>query len=433
MRGMTFYIYTLGCKVNTYESEMMQEKLLKHGYVYDKESPDIIIVNTCTVTNVADHKSKEMVARFRARHKDAILIVCGCSSENQNTLYQTMGIDILLGNKDKSQIVELIEDYQKNHQPITIFNETRELPFEDMEVEKFTTHTRAFVKIQDGCNNFCSYCIIPFVRGVPRSKDFDVALKEMESLVNNGHQEIVLTGIHTGSYGLGTPYDLTDLIHEASKLENLKRIRISSIEVTELNEKFMEELRHNPKICNHFHIPLQAGSDEVLKKMNRKYDLKYFEDKLKEIREIRPDVSITTDIIVGHPYETNELFEETVKNASKFAFSKIHVFPFSKRDGTVSAKAPEEVQVSDVEKKRRSHVLCELSKELEVSYAKKFIRKDLEVLIEKSGEVSTGLTSNYLRVSVKEKIPNNTMVSVHITENNGKELIGEVLEKISLG
>ncbi len=429
---MKFYIYTLGCKVNAYESEMMQEKLLKQGYLYEKENPDIIIVNTCTVTNVADHKSQEMVKRFRAHHKNAILVVCGCSSEKEKTVYQTLGIDILLGNKDKSKIVELLEEYLKNHHQITILNSTRNLPFEDMEVENFTTHTRAFVKIQDGCNNFCSYCIIPFVRGVPRSKDFLVALKEIQNLVNHGHQEIVLTGIHTGSYGLGTSHDLTDLIHEASKLANLKRIRLSSIEVTELNEKFMEELRQNPKICNHFHIPLQAGSDEILKKMNRKYDLKYFEEKLKEIRLIRPDVSITTDIIVGHPYETKELFECTIKTAKKFAFSKIHVFPFSKREGTASSKVPQKFEVSDSEKKMRSHLLCALSKELEVNYAKKFINKDLEVLIEKSDDISSGLSSNYLRVLIPKKIPNNTMVKVHITENEENKLKGEVLEKISL-
>jgi len=422
---MKFYIYTLGCKVNAYESEMMKEKLLKQGFVYDKENPDIVIVNTCSVTNVADNKSFKMVRHFKKNNENAILVVCGCSSENKSTIYETMGIDILIGNNEKSKIVSLIKNYIESNQPYSKFYHTRKLPFEDMEIEKFTTHTRAFVKIQDGCDNFCSYCVIPFVRGSIRSKDFSLALKEIATLVKNGHQEIVLTGIHTGSYKSKEGYDLTDLIHEMSKLEGLKRIRISSIEITELNDKFLQELKNNPKICNHLHVPLQAGSNLILKKMNRKYDLDYFENKLKEIRTIRPGISITTDIIVGHPYETNDLFLETLSTAQKFAFSKIHVFPYSKREGTLSSMMEE--QVSEEEKKRRSKELVSLSRQLEKEYAKKYLNQIVSVLIETSNEESVGCTSNYLKVRIKKTIPNNTIVNVKIKKMVNDELIGEVV------
>ena len=406
---MTFYIYTLGCKVNTYESEVMQEKMLEHGFTYSKENPTIIIVNTCTVTNVADHKSIDMVYRFRKKHENAILVVCGCASEN----------------KDKSKIVDLIQEFIKTKKPIVELNQTRELPFEDMKVKQFTTHTRAFLKIQDGCNNFCSYCIIPHVRGVQRCKDFQLALDEIKEL-SKYHKEIVFTGIHTGSYE-SNGYDLTDLIHEASKIPDLKRIRISSIEVTEITDKFLKEFKENPKICPHFHIPLQAGSDEILKKMKRKYNLSFFENTIKKIREICPRVSITTDIIVGHPYETQELFQKTVDFSKKIEFSKIHVFPFSKRNGTIAAAMTN--QVNDVLKKQRSKELCKLSEELEICYAKKFIGQTVEVLIEKENDVSSGLTDNYLRVQVAKRIPNNTMVPLKIVGIDGKTLIGEEVKE----
>jgi len=424
---MNFYIYTLGCKVNAYESEMMKEKLLEKGYFFKKENPDIIIVNTCSVTNVADHKSEKMVRQFKRNHNNAILVVCGCSAFHKTEDYERIGIDILIGNTEKSKIVELIENYLKTKKKYQKFYRERNLEFEDMRVDKFTTHTRAFVKVQDGCDNFCSYCVIPYVRGSIRSKDFNSVLKEVETLVKNGHQEIVLTGIHTGSYGKNTEHDLTDLIHEISKLENLKRIRISSIEITELNEKFLNELQTNSKICNHLHIPLQAGSDEILKKMNRKYNLEYFEKKLKEIRKIRPEISITTDIIVGHPYETEELFLKTVETAKNFQFSKIHVFPYSKREGTLAAKMEE--QVKEEEKKKRSKILCSLSQDLEKEYAKKFIGRKVSVLMETLKEDSIGCTENYLKIRLKEKIPTNTFVDVYIKEEKDGLLEGSIDEE----
>ena len=220
---MNFLIHTLGCKVNTYESEIMKELLLKEGFKEDLEKPDIVIVNTCTVTNMADNKSKKMVRHFRKLYPESILVVCGCSSQNKESDYENLGIDILLGNQKKSQIVKIIKEYLKKQEKYQYINQNRNLPFEDMQIKKFATHTRAFVKIEDGCDNFCSYCVIPFVRGSIRSKDFNTTLKEVHELVLNNHQEIVLTGIHTGAYS-NSNHDLTDLIHEISKEPNLKKI-----------------------------------------------------------------------------------------------------------------------------------------------------------------------------------------------------------------
>lgn len=413
---MTFNIITLGCKVNAYESEIMKELLLNAGYKEEKEHPEVVIINTCSVTNMADSKSRKMVRRYKRENPNTILIVCGCSTQNKKEEYEQMDIDILLGNKDKSKIVTLINNFKNNHEKYIKFYDDRDLDFEDMTVKEFTSHARAFVKIQDGCNNFCSYCVIPYVRGNIRSKDFNKALEEIKTLVKNNHKEIVLTGIHTGSYGAGLNYDLSDLLHEMNKIEGLERIRISSIEVTELNDKFLNELKENKKICNHMHIPLQAGSDEILKKMNRKYDLKYFFEKIEKIREIRPDISITTDVIVGHPYETEELFLKTIETCQKIKFAKIHVFPYSKRDGTASSRMSN--QVSDVDKKIRSHKLIEISNELEKEYAKKFIGKKLDVLIEENyGEKSIGHTSNYLRLEIPKILEINQIYEILVTED----------------
>ena len=424
---MTFHIITLGCKVNSYESEIMRELLENAGYLYqDNLDTDIIIINTCSVTDMADKKSQKMVRRIKRDRKNVILVVAGCSSENKKELYQSFDIDILLGNKDKSNIVSLIEQYLKNQQPITQFYYTRNLPFEDMNINLFKYHTRSFLKIQDGCNNFCSYCIIPYVRGTIRHKSMSKALEETKTLVKNGHSEIVLTGIHTGSYG-NEEYDLTDLIHEMSKIEDLKRIRISSIEITELNDKFLNELQKNPKICNHLHIPLQAGSNFILNKMNRKYDLAYFEEKLNQIRAIRQNISITTDIIVGHPYETDNLFEETLKNAQKFRFSKIHAFPYSKRNGTLAAQM--DGQVAPEEKKKRNRQLVNLSNYLEQEYAKSFLNQTVEVFIEEvKNDYVIGHTDNYLKIKIEENLLPNHYYQVKLIAMKEDMIIGILTE-----
>lgn len=425
---MKFSIITLGCKVNAYESEAMKELLIKDGFIYEEEhiNSDIVIINTCSVTNMADAKSRKIIRRVRRENENAILVVAGCSSQNNQELYKEMDIDILIGNEKKSLIVKLIRDYLETHEKYCYLTKDRYLPFESMNVLKFTSQTRAFIKIQDGCNNFCSYCIIPYVRGDIRSKDFDSIIDEAKTLVDNGHYELVLTGIHTGSYNYNGK-DLVDLIRDLSKIEDLKRIRISSIEITELNDKFMNLLKEEVKVCNHLHIPLQSGSDNVLKRMNRKYNKEYFKKVIDEIRSIRPDISITTDIIVGHPYETEEDFQECYEFAKEINFSKIHVFPYSVRNGTVAATMPN--QVAECDKKQRAHELLKLSNELEKEYFTKFIGQKVNVLIEESDDSNSyGHTDNYLRVVIEELVPVNNFYNVEIIEIRDLNAIGKIVK-----
>lgn len=400
---MKFNIVTFGCKVNQYESNMMKERMLSSNFFYVENisEANIIVVNTCSVTNVADKKCLKMIRRIKREYPNSILVVAGCSSQNKQEIYENLDIDILIGNKDKSKIDILLKEYIKTHKRYVKFYNDRKLDFEDMLISDYN-HIRAFIKIEDGCDNFCSYCIIPYVRGSVRSKNFETVIKEAKLLTQKGHKEIVLTGIHTGHY-MDNDYDLTDLINELSKIEDLLRIRISSIEITELNDKFLNMLSTNKKVCDHLHIPLQAGSDKILKKMNRKYDLKYYEEKIKKIRMIRPDISITTDIIVGFPYETDELFNETLEFSRKMNFSKIHVFPYSIRLGTSAANMPN--QVDESIKKERVKKLMDLSKIMEKEYYNKFVGKELDILVEEcDNNVSIGHSSNYLMIRLNEKL-----------------------------
>ena len=392
---MNFNVQTLGCKVNAYESEYIKELFLKRGYrETDVDKAEVVVVNTCTVTNQADAKSRKLIRQVKRNNQKCILVVCGCAAENHKENLIDLDIDILIGNKDKSKIVLLVEDYKKSNEKVVKFY---------------------------GCNNFCSYCIIPFMRGNIRSKELDTAIMEINCLVKNGYKEIVLTGIHTGSYGDSKNYDLTDLIHEISKNENLKRIRISSIEITELNAKFMEELKNNKKIVSHFHVPLQSGSDHVLKLMNRKYNILEYKKKIEELRSIREDINITTDLIVGFPEETDEDFIETLKNIKDIGFSKIHTFPFSLRSGT---KAETLKQVSDTKKRERVLQVLKLSDELESLYYKKFLGKEVEVLVEDS---KSGFTGNYIKVHLDKEMNTNTFVNVMITSVDGLCVNGKVL------
>ena len=407
---MKFYIETFGCKVNAYESNYMSQSLIKSGFLLTEEmaDADIIVINTCTVTNTADSKCKKYVRRVRRENKDSILIVVGCSVQNNFEEYANMNIDILLGNKYKNKVVELLNNYIDTSDKYSYLTKNRDLDFETMDINDFN-QTRAYIKVQDGCDNFCTYCIIPFVRGKCRSKNFDEIISEAKKLVENNHKEIVLTGIHTGSYNYEGK-DLVDLINELSKIDGLERIRLSSVEITELNTKFMEMLKLNNKFCSHLHIPLQAGSNTTLKLMNRKYDMNYFFNKIGEIRSIRPDISITTDIIVGFPEESDEMFKETYENAQKLQFSKIHVFPYSKRNGTAASRMKE---VDSKTKTERVHKLLELSNILENEYNKKFINKDVDVLIEEVKDgISIGHTSNYLRVEINDTLEKSRIYSV---------------------
>ena len=400
---MKFNIVTFGCKVNQYESNMMKERMLSSNFFYVENisEANIIVVNTCSVTNVADKKCLKMIRRIKREYPNSILVVAGCSSQNKQEIYENLDIDILIGNKDKSKIDILLKEYIKTHKRYVKFYNDRKLDFEDMLISDYN-HIRAFIKIEDGCDNFCSYCIIPYVRVSVRSKNFETVIKEAKLLTQKGHKEIVLTGIHTGHY-MDKDYDLTDLINELSKIEDLLRIRISSIEITELNDKFLNMLSTNKKVCDHLHIPLQAGSDEILKRMNRKYDLKYYEEKIKKIRMIRPDISITTDIIVGFPYETDKLFNETLEFSRKMNFSKIHVFPYSIRLGTSAANMPN--QVDESIKKGRVKKLMDLSETMEKEYYNKFVGKELDILVEEcDNNVSIGHSSNYLMIRLNEKL-----------------------------
>lgn len=406
-----------------YESEYIKEAFLKNNYQIVDDNADIVIINTCSVTNQADNKSCKMIRRSKNENNKAIIVVCGCMSENHHEDLKDLDIDILIGNKDKSNIVNLVNKYIKDNNKISKFYDLNNVSFEDMFITNFDGKTRAFVKIEDGCNNYCTYCTIPYVRGKERSKEFNKVIEEITILVENGYKEIVLTGIHTGNYK-DKDKRLVDIIHEISKINNLDRIRISSIEITEIDDKFLEELKTNNKICNHLHIPLQSGSDNTLKAMNRKYNTKEYLDIINKIRKVRKDISITTDVIVGFPTETKEDFLNTISFIKEVNFSKIHVFPYSKRDNTIAAKLPN--IVSDEEKKNRASELIRLSNILELNYAKGFINKELVVLIEKSGTISNGHTSNYLNVFIKEKLTRKKEYNVLITDIIDDKIYGKL-------
>ena len=420
-------LYTLGCKVNTYESEYITKCLLENNYEISNfdDICDIYIINTCTVTNTSDIKSRKIIRQAKRRNPNACVIAMGCFVQKSDTLIDE--IDIALGNKDKSKIIELIDEYFTKKEKLNKVVAKENLnKFEDMYLDKYLNRTRAFVKIQDGCENFCSYCIIPFVRGKCRSKDFNKTLDEINTLVNNGFKEIVLTGIHTGNYGRDINTSFANLLREIVKIKDLKRIRISSIEQTELTEEVLSIIRDNDIIVDHLHIPIQAASNEVLNTMNRKYNIDEFKSKIEEIRAIRPNISITTDIIVGHPGETDEIFENSINTLKEINFSKLHVFPYSKRDGTVSASLP---QIDETVKKERAHKLLKLSKELEIEYMNKFINKELEVLFERNdGTYSLGHSSNYLQIKVLGAYNSGDFKKVKLETIDYPYIIGKAVE-----
>lgn len=401
---MKVAFYTLGCKVNLYETEVAMSLFKEKGYeiVDFNELADIYIVNTCSVTNMSDVKSRKMIRSAIQMNNDATVAVMGCYSQaNPDDIAKIEGVDIIIGNNNKTKIVDLIEKFKRNNKRIYNVSGLEDADFEDMEIHDFETKTRAFVKIQDGCNNFCSYCIIPYVRGRIRSKEMDKVFNEVEYLVKNGYQEVVLTGIHTGQYGKDLKeFELSDLIQKLSHIEALKRIRISSIEVVEINENVLEQLKNNPKIANHLHIPLQSGCDKILTLMNRRYKKEEFKHIVDKIKMIRPDISITTDVIVGFPNETEEDFMETYQFIKEIGFSALHVFPYSIRKATKAASMNH--QVNGKIKKERVAKLMELSKELEENYMEKFVGKELEVLFESEHDgYYLGHSSNYLKVLTK--------------------------------
>jgi len=423
---MNFKIYTLGCKVNTYESNVMSDELKNRGYVESDNDIDICIINTCTVTNTADNKSMKLIRRCIKEHKGAIIVVVGCMVQNKQGSIDIDGVDIVLGNVGKSKVADYIDEFIKTKNKKIDIYDMMDVTFEPMILNNFNK-TRAFVKIQDGCNNFCSYCVIPFVRGNVRSKKREDVLNEVHNLITKGHREIVLTGIHTGNYGVEFKnYDFASLLEDLVKVEGLERLRISSVEATELNERVLNVFKNSEILVDHLHIPLQSGSNSVLERMNRKYNKEYFINKINEIRNIRKDISITTDVIVGFPGETIEEFNETIDTIKKIKFSKLHVFPYSKRNGTKAALLPH--HIDDITKKERTKILINLSNELENDYMNQFIGKELFFIpeIEKDGYI-IGHTGNYLQIKIKGcKEDLNKDIKVVIKENNYPYLEAEI-------
>lgn len=410
-------IASLGCKVNIYESEYVISKLISHGYeiVPFSSDADIYIINTCTVTNTSDKKSEKMIRQAR-KNKDAIIVVMGCHSQIKSDIIDA---DIIIGNKDKSRIIELIEEYIKNKTKIKRIYDLTNESFENMEIEKFTTHTRAFVKIQDGCDAFCSYCIIPYSRGNIRSKDKLLVIDEITNLVNKGYKEIVLTGIHTGKYGSDINTNLYTLLKELVKIPNLYRLRISSIEINEVTDEIIDLIKNNKIIARHLHIPLQSGSDKILSLMNRKYDTQFYLNKINYIKSQIKDISITTDLIVGFPNETEELFKETIIFIKKVKFTKIHTFPYSKRENTKASLM--ENQVDESIKKKRVKEIINLSNILEKEFYYSQIGNSYEVITETVKDNCTKCyTTNYIPGIIKEEFKTNEIINVKITkiENN---------------
>ncbi len=415
---MKFCIKTLGCKVNTYESELIHGLFVRKGYVYDEDNADIYVVNTCTVTNMSDRKSRQIIHGIRNNHKDSIIVVCGCYSQNAyNTgKLDDIDADIILGNKDKSKIVEYVEDYLKNKVAKKVFYDIMDVPFENMELVNTFDRTRAFVKIEDGCENYCTYCIIPYVRGKVRSKDHNLVIEEVTNLINNGYKEIVLTGIHTGHYVDGN-YNFANLLRNLINIKGLIRLRISSIEINELTDEVLDIFKNSSILVPHLHVPLQSGSDRILKEMNRKYDKKYFIDRINYIRSIKPDVSITTDVIVGFPTESEEEHIESMDTIRKIGFTKVHTFPYSDRYGTPASEMSGKIDGNV--KKRRVKEIIELSSELERKFYEKFYNRQLDVLFEEEKDgYFIGHTANFIKVKVKGNYKINEIFSVLLSSDN---------------
>lgn len=410
---MKFAIHTFGCKVNIYESEYLINLLQQNNYILDdfNNEVDIYIINTCTVTNEADKKDRKLIHSTRKKHPNSILIVMGCYSQLN---YQEIDADIIIGNKYKSKIPDLIEKYLETKEKIVLVEDISKTSFEDMYINRFNEHTRAFVKIQDGCNAFCSYCTIPYARGGLRSKEFNTVIREVNDLVNNGYKEIVLTGIHTGRYGLEQNTNLESLLKELVKIKGIFRIRLSSIEINEVSDGIIDLIKTNSIMAKHLHIPLQSGSDEILKNMNRLYDTKYFQKRIEYIKKEIPNISITTDLIVGFPGETEELFQETINTLNKIKFTKIHTFPYSKRTGTKAAIMKN--QIDGITKKCRVKEILALSDKYETEYYQSNINLEYDGIIEtRKDNKKVVITSNYIPVEISTNKSNNTIVNIKIT------------------
>ena len=414
-------LHNLGCKVNAYETEAMQELLEDSGYeiVPFHEKADIYIINTCTVTNMADRKSRQMLHRARKMNPDAIVAACGCYVQEKPEEVADC-VDIVIGNNRKKEIVHILEEYEKGREGIrkdlVDIGHTRE--YEDLHLSRTAEHTRAYIKVQDGCNQFCSYCIIPYARGRVRSRSMESVREEVETLAGNGYQEVVLTGIHLSSYGIDTGTDLLSLIRTVHEVAGIKRIRLGSLEPRIITEEFAEAIAGLPKMCPHFHLSLQSGCTETLKRMNRRYTAEEYYEKCELLRRYFLEPALTTDVIVGFPGETEEEFKASRDFIDKVDFYETHVFKYSRREGTKAAAMPD--QVPEEEKTRRSNILLDLSRKKQAAYEQRLLGTTQEVLIEeeirRNGEIyQVGHTREYVKIGIRtEKKLANRLVQIEI-------------------
>lgn len=432
---------TLGCKVNSYETNAMEKLFEEAGYkiVPFSEKANVYIINTCTVTNIADRKSRQMLHRARKKNPEAIIVAAGCYVQAaKEELEQDLSIDVIVGNNEKSRIVKLVETFEKNNQIVKAVSEdNQKWEYEEMQIASTGDKTRAYIKIQDGCNQYCSYCIIPYARGRVRSRSDEEAVAEVKKLVEQGYKEIVLTGIHLSSYGVdeenkdfvklqGKP--LLHLIEKLNTLDGLYRIRLGSLEPRIISEEFAKKLASFEKICPHFHLSLQSGCNSTLKRMNRRYTTQEYYDKCEILRKYFVNPAITTDVIVGFPGETEEEFLETGKFLEQVSFAQMHIFKYSVRKGTAAERM--EKQIPDNIKHKRSEDLLVLEKNLEEKYQKNFINQKEEILLEEKISIDgesyyIGYTKRYLKCAVPadEYLKSNDLISVLIEKKLSKNIL----------
>ncbi|MBB6675383.1 tRNA (N(6)-L-threonylcarbamoyladenosine(37)-C(2))-methylthiotransferase MtaB [Cohnella nanjingensis] len=431
--------YTLGCKVNFYDTEAMWQLFKNEGYEqvdFEASTADVYVINTCTVTNTGDKKSRQIIRRAVRRNPDAVIAVTGCYAQTSPAEIMAIeGVDLVVGTQDRDKLMTYVAEIRAERKPINaVRNIMKTREFEELDVPDFADHTRAFLKIQEGCNNFCTFCIIPWSRGLSRSRDPQSVLSQARQLAASGYKEIVLTGIHTGGYGDDLEnYRLSDLLADLDRIEGLERIRISSIEASQIDDGMIAVLNSSPKMCRHLHIPLQAGDDEILKRMRRKYTTAEFEEKIAKIKAAMPGVAITTDVIVGFPGETEAHYENGFRFMERIGFAEMHVFPYSKRTGTPAARM--EDQVDEDVKHERVHQLIDLSERMQAAYAQDWVGRVVEIIPERGekGEAGSGLMSghsdNYLNV-VFQGDPSlvGKLCRVRIAEGGVNEVRGELLE-----
>ncbi|MCL2235255.1 MAG: tRNA (N(6)-L-threonylcarbamoyladenosine(37)-C(2))-methylthiotransferase MtaB [Defluviitaleaceae bacterium] len=416
---------TIGCKVNLYDTQGILEYFTKVGYstVDFGEKADVYVVNTCSVTNLADKKSRQMIRQAKRRNPDAIVAAVGCSTQSNPSIYEGLGVDIIMGTANRDKLVEHVENFNKQIVIDLPPNIRNEQTFENAEITTDTELTRAFLKIQDGCNNFCTYCIIPHVRGASRSRNFGDLLAQAQGFAHKGYKEIVVAGIHVASYGKDLHgHNLIDALSTIAEISGIERVRLSSVEPNVITPEFCDFVAKTPKFCDHLHLSLQSGSDRILQLMNRKYTTENYRQAVAQIRAVRPKISITTDVIAGFPGETDQDHRQTLDFVEELKLAKIHVFPFSAKEGTVAAGLSG--QIPRNVKKQRSAEILEVSNKLEMAYYQGFIGQTMPVLVEeinKNGFYS-GKTSNYMSVefiSTSTDLTNRiSPVKLNLADNN---------------